>query len=103
MPDTFAPGERTVRFKFKPAYQLFWPLYLLAVFPFVGAASQLPDLLSGKDWPYSLNRFIFLCCPGALLLGWAAKGNWQRVKWVEIADRGGIQWWAGVRVRHRRR
>lgn len=90
-----------MRFKFKSAYQLFWPMYLLAAFPFAGAATQLPDLLTGKDWPYPLNTFIFLCCPGVLLLGWAAKWNWQRMKWIETADRGGIRWWAGGRVRHR--
>jgi hypothetical protein len=100
MPSSFAPNEKTSLYVTKHWFRFYWPLALLGLVPLGAALSSVPDIVKGNRYPYCINQFLFgsAIALGLYAIGW--RSNRKRLKWIRIADRGGIEWDAGG-VRHR--
>jgi hypothetical protein len=100
--DPFDPNESTARFETRSGFLLYWPWVLFGGLAAGYAATFLPAVLDGRLTQLDGQWMMLAGGVGLLLLSIAGYLNWQRVKWVRTANRGGIQWSARGRVYHRK-
>jgi len=101
MSTSFPPHESGKCYDFKSARALYWLYFLVGTVSLGVGATNLPDLLEGKNEPYAFNWFIFSLVVGLPPLAIAWVRNWPRVKWVRTSESDGLEWYQRRRLWHR--